>query len=190
MINTVTQKSKIYQIIHKSYKISSLKDDSESYCENVNKDLRIYLLGLTLAENQKDSYDYLNRFFNSIDNRKSFTDIWSKFTIEMLGNKDFGVINYCEGHTKVQKSIQDIISLLEQYGDNIPRSAAWSAESAARSAAWSARSAAWSAESAARSAAWSAESAARSAESAARSAARSAAWKKMGDRFLEILEEE
>jgi len=54
-------------------------------------------------------------------------------------------------------------------------SAAWSAaESAARSAAWSAYSAAWSAAS---SAAWSAESAAYSAAySAAESAARSAAW--------------
>jgi len=80
-------------------------------------------------------------------------------------------------------------------------SAAWSAASAARSAAsaaWSAASAAWSAASAA-SATWSAASAA-SAESAASAAsaawsaesaestARSAAWVKISDKLVELLE--
>jgi hypothetical protein len=65
------------------------------------------------------------------------------------------------------------------------RSAAWSARSAAESAAWSAarsaRSAAWSA-------AWSARSAAESARSAAESAAESAAYLKMADKLIALIE--
>jgi hypothetical protein len=74
------------------------------------------------------------------------------------------------------------------------RSAAWaaaSAESAARSAAWAARSA----ESAARSAEWSAEWSALSAEwsaewsaASAESAARSAAYKRMSDKLVELMD--
>jgi hypothetical protein len=81
----------------------------------------------------------------------------------------------------------------ESAAESAARSAAWSAESAARSAAWSAESAAqsaawsaaWSAESAAWSAAWSAESA----ESAARPAARTNYYEWEAATLLRLLSE-
>ena len=78
----------------------------------------------------------------------------------------------------VINAIKLVIDVLEPMakGKPVDKSAAWSAESAAGSAARGAESAASAARSAAWSAARGAESAARSAESAARSAAENAAW--------------
>ena len=102
---------------------------------------------------------------------------------------------------KVIKSIRDVLNFHEsaistgiwdaEAAESAARSAAWSAESAARSAESAARSAAWSASSAARSAssaAWSAESAARSAAWSA-SSAESAAYKRYSVELIRLLKE-
>jgi hypothetical protein len=106
-------------------------------------------------------------------------------------------INPGINHELVRDAVRqcaDVLAVVAT-GHELVESAAWSVESAARSAArsaaWSAaRSAEWSAASAesaasaARSAAWSAESAARSAESTARSAA----WVTMSNKLVELVE--
>jgi len=175
-------KSPLYQTINTGYDIEELRNDAENYCTENNKDLRVYILGLKLIENSENQKDNIDKLFQYFDNINDFTNIWSKYTIEQLGNKDFGVINYCKEFKEYKKAIQDIINLLDIHKDNIPESTARSARSAARfaakttaeSAAWSAaRFAASSAEFAAKSAVWSARSAAKS---AAWSAAKSAAW--------------
>ena len=112
--------------------------------------------------------------------------IKSEFHYRLLEDQ----LQYCKESQQVTNAVKQVMDLFYNDGQFIPfneinKSAADSAESAAESAAWSAaESAAWSADSAAESAAWSADSAAESAawsaadsaRSAARSAAESAAW--------------
>jgi len=126
------------------------------------------------------------KLIKQIDNYKN---IWSEFTIWML-KKNLRGLN----DTKVIDSINHVIELIENHGDNIPKDAAESAGHAAESAGHAARSAAksagYAAEYAAESAGHAAESAGYAAEYAAESAesAWSAARSNMYTKFIEILE--
>jgi hypothetical protein len=138
------------------------------------------------------------RFMSAVEPGADLSLVGWKFLHWLLTNKK---VNPGIDHTLVRDAVKQCADVFAPLTKGLPvdASAAWSAESAARSAE-SAESAAWSAESAARSAesaesaAWSAESAARSAESAAWSAesaawsaARSAAYYRMSNKLIALI---
>jgi hypothetical protein len=142
---------------------------------------------------QEYAMDWPGKFLAAIRPGADLESVKAPFLIfvleSTLGNFDHQAFPDCK------EAIDGVIALWRLPEAERTESAAWSAavsaRSAAESAAWSAAESARSAAgSAARSAAW---SAARSAESAARSAAWSArsaaesAWQKFGDKLLELL---
>jgi hypothetical protein len=147
---------------------------------------------------------WTSRWQRALRDGADYSLVWPRLALWLL--RDSGLLAITNGN---RAAVSGVIDLYARWCDgNKPsneewssaaaeavRSAAWSAAEAARSAAWSAvetaRYAARSAEETAAEAVRSAAEAARSAVSAPRSsAAWSAAWGKIADKLIELLDEE